>query len=269
MNVTIIGNGVVGNAFAISLRHAHDVETWDIKPELSTCKTTQQALECADLAFICLPTPQSQDIACDTSSIHNFFANIPNPLRFTNFVIRSTVPVGFTRELKERYCLPNLAHSPEFLTARTAEYDARNPTRLVIGYPVVDNDLWSSCGHKLQLLYSHTWPHVPLFQMTSDESEAVKLFQNAFSAVKVATFNEFRCFVDKLHMDWEVIMSALLAGGWINRMHTQVPGPDGQRGFGGTCLPKDLANLVSCLKQVGLNPHVTEAALKRNIEDRS
>ena len=100
--------------------------------------------------------------------------------------------------------------------------------------------------------------------------EAVKLFQNAFSAVKIATFNEFRSLADAMNLDWERCLSALLAGGWINPMHTQVPGPDGY-GFGGKCLPKDLANLIDCIsKETGQHSAVMlkAAKLRNDLIDR-
>ena len=101
--------------------------------------------------------------------------------------------------------------------------------------------------------------------MTSDESEAVKLMQNGFSAVKIAFFNEMRCLADDRGLDWTRVMDGLLAGGWINPAHTQVPGPDGKRGFGGGCLEKDLANLID---HFGYETLVTRAAYRRNMEDR-
>lgn len=99
----------------------------------------------------------------------------------------------------------------------------------------------------LNRLYKSRFPGVPLYMMTSDESEAVKLFTNGFFAVKIAFFNEVRALADKLGLDWERVLGGVLSDGRISHNHTQVPGPDGQRGFGGACLPKDLANLIQCL----------------------
>jgi UDP-glucose 6-dehydrogenase len=103
--------------------------------------------------------------------------------------------------------------------------------------------------------------------MTSDESEFVKLMQNAFSAVKISFFNEMWRFANAKELDWERCLTALLAGGWVNPMHTSVPGPDGRRGFGGACLPKDLANLIQCMYDVGITGpglSVCNAARVRN-----
>jgi UDPglucose 6-dehydrogenase len=142
------------------------------------------------------------------------------------------------------------------------------PARNIIGIPESDGARTQYEMMPLYRLYRERWPHVPIHRMTSDESEAVKLFQNAFSAVKIATFNEFRCLADAKGLDWQRVMDGLLAGGWISSMHTQVPGPDGRRGFGGACLVKDLANLVSHAKEEMGDMAMCRAAIERNIKDR-
>ena len=104
--------------------------------------------------------------------------------------------------------------------------------------------------------------------MSSDESEAVKLFLNGFFSVKVAYFNEVNALASRLDLNWDNILKGLLSDGRVAHSHTQVPGPDGKFGFGGTCLPKDLANLVHCLESNGCMAQVTYAALLRNHQDR-
>jgi len=260
----IIGGGVVGQATARSyIEHVDQVRVYDIDPTRSTCQHPLDILEWAELIFICLPTPQNPNsLRCDTSAIDQFFASLGNIHRCNNFVIRSTVPIGYTRRCSDLFALPNLVHSPEFLTARCATVDAQIPSRNIIGLPV---GVYAS---KLEGLYRARWPHVPVHTMTSNESEAVKLFQNSFFAVKVAFWNEAREFADKMKLDWERVMNAVLADGRIHPSHTTVPGPDGKFGFGGTCLPKDLANLNYCISKSGCDDYITDAALSRNAKDR-
>lgn len=270
MRIGIVGNGVVGNATALAFADRHEVRCYDHISDRRT-HDIHETLE-SDVIFVCLPTPQKiGSLECDISGIMNFFAGRVHTAN-RNYVLRSTVPIGTTRMLRERYDLVNLVHSPEFLTARTAVEDAANPTRLLIGNTVPPGELWSNgnrCAELLNILYHQDWPNVPKFLMSSDESEAVKLFQNSFSAVKIAYFNEIRCLTDKLELNWDTCMSALLAGKWINSMHTDVPGPDGKRGYGGTCLPKDIANLADCIWKNGCSNWMTTAAMDRNEEDRS
>ncbi len=283
MKIGIIGAGVVGGATAAAFRdHVDEVRCWDVVD--AKCTHSLHDTVCGtDLVFVCLPTPQQEEsLACDISIVETFFQTMSNlDHEDTNFVLRSTVPVGTTRMLREKYGMVNLVHSPEFLTARTAEHDACNPMRMVIGYP--DPQYLTFMGRPpviahlgnivLHKLYRKVWPMMDIWPMTSDESEFVKLMQNAFSAIKIATFNEFRQFSDAKGLDWERCLAALLAGGWINPMHTQVPGPDGKRGFGGTCLPKDLGNLIDQFITAGLKGKMMFSALERNmlidrVEDR-
>ena len=268
MKVGIVGCGVVGRATAQAFDE-HELAVYDTQVERST-HSLVSATTC-DLVFVCLPTPQKVDsLECDTGILDDFFLYAATKARMTNFVLRSTVPVGYTRRIAHDHSLMRLVHSPEFLTERTADEDASNPTRLVIGDPGLS---WRSteCVKLLKELYGGAYHGVPfhsdpplVYTMTSDESEAVKLFQNAFSAVKVACFNEFRRFSDSIGLDWTRVVSALLAGGWINPMHTSVPGPDGERGFGGSCLPKDLANLIACMYIRDMDAVMLEAAKRRN-----
>lgn len=260
MKIGIVGAGVVGSATAHAFKgHVDEVRVYDINKDRSTHSVGEVLL--TDIVFVCLPTPQKVDsLECDLSHVEKFFKYVSNTSA-VNYVLRSTVPIGTTRKLREQYDLPNLVHSPEFLTARTAMEDAANPTRMIVGVPGWDKeaDEWhNDCAAMLCKLYrkvfkcreagtvTENWTP-ELFVMTSDESEAVKLMQNSYSAVVIATLNEFRCLADKTGMDWDRIMQALLVSGWLAPHHTKVPGPDGKRGFGGSCLPKDLANLINCI----------------------
>lgn len=263
MKIGIVGVGVVGGATAASFRsHVESVLCYDVNPSRST-HTLAEVLAC-DIIFVSLPTPQKPDSnECDTSIVDSALLGMAGNTR--TIVLKSTTPIGYTREARKKYNLPGLLHSPEFLTARTAVEDACNPTRNIIGNPREANGIESMI---LVNLYEQRFPRVPLFRMSSDESEAVKLFQNAFSAIKVATFNEFRCLADARGMDWDRVLTALLVGGWINPMHTQVPGPDGKRGFGGACLPKDTANLAACFDEAGIYQTMASASLRRNSYDR-
>jgi UDPglucose 6-dehydrogenase len=270
MKIGIVGGGCVGSATARAFSgFVDEVRVWDIVPERCSTPSIMHTVN-SDLVFLCLPTPQKQgSLECDLTAVHAFFSSIAK--RDANFVLRSTVPIGTTRALRQRYELPNLVHSPEFLTARTATFDAMMPARNIIGGTIDDMTNGypeSKASAMLYDLYERRWPHVPIHRMTSDESEAVKLFQNAFSAVKIATFNEFRCLADAKGLDWQRVMDGLLAGGWIAPIHTQVPGPDGRRGFGGACLVKDLANLVSHAKEEMGDMAMCRAAIERNIKDR-
>lgn len=264
MRIGIVGGGVVGRATARSFVEFHEVRVYDQLKERST-HTLGEVLEC-DLIFVCLPSPQKPNsLACDVSLIECFFSSYPE-YADRNFVLKSTVPIGTTRRLAETYTIPNLVHSPEFLTARCANTDAQMPSRNIIGIPRVE---WMKKidNHPLIDLYTKRFPGVVTFVLTSDESEAVKLFTNAFFATKIAFWNELQLFSQEIGIGdgWEDIMQAILADGRIAHSHTQVPGPDGKYGFGGECLPKDLANLLDCMNSANYGSPVLRSAYVRNL----
>lgn len=265
MRVGVIGGGVVGSAMARSLIEFNDIRVYDVDKTRST-HTMYETLE-SDVVLVCLPTPQLKGArACDLRYIQEFFTNLPNRYRQKNYVIKSTVPIGTTSQIATYHKMENLIHSPEFLTARCSLTDAQIPSRNIIGTP--PNQPHNDCEIKYYDLLLNRFPNVPVYYMTSDESEAVKLFLNGFFAVKVAYFNEINALCSRLNMDWETILDGLLSDGRIAHSHTKVPGPDGKFGFGGECLPKDLNNLITCIEAAGCLAHVTHAASERNRGDR-
>lgn len=263
VKVGIVGGGVVGQATARSyLEHVSEVRVYDKLKERAT-HSLQDTLIC-DIVFVCLPTPQRPNsLQCNTGYVEEFCQSVRG--RDTRLVLKSTVPIGFTAKMSSTYDLPWLVHSPEFLTARCATTDAQLPSRNVLGYPLP----WRVVNpHPLRQLYQRRFPGIPLIECSSDESEAAKLILNSFFAVKVAYWNEVEQLAGQLGLDWGEVMSIIYLDGRVHTSHTQVPGPDGKYGFGGTCLPKDLANLAYTIMENDLQPTVTQAAYLRNYEDR-
>lgn len=264
--IGVVGNGVVGNATARAFMEHAEVRCYDINPMKRT-HPLDAVLGC-DVVFLCLPTPQTAGLRkCDTSVIDGFLLLLSETGRWkdANLVLRSTVPIGYTRHAARFYGLPNLVHSPEFLTARCAVTDAQLPARNIVGTSVEGSVL---NGLKLSQLYHTRFPGVPCLTMTSDESEAVKLFLNGFFAVKVAYWNEVNRLAAAKGLDWNLVMRGVLSDGRVAHSHTKVPGPDGKYGFGGECLPKDLNNLIACFSAAELDADLLVAADANNARDR-
>lgn len=273
MKIGVIGGGTVGRAISRTyLEFVDEVRVCDNKSERSTHNFIN-TIGC-DIVFLCLPTPSGGNGRLDITAIDDTLNMIPSGehWRNRNYVLKSTVPIGTTRELQRKYHLDNLVHSPEFLTARCAETDSVIPACNIIG---MSGDGYSA--PELRELYARRFPGIQTLCMSYEESEAVKLFTNGFYAVKVAFFNEIWSLVDKLNyseqlgrrnMDWDNIVAGMLAQGRIAPYHYLVPGPDGKRGFRGSCLPKDLEELVWCLDKNGLLADVANGAMLRNNSDR-
>ena len=182
--IGIIGNGFVGNAVANGFRNTKlEVLVYDIDESIST-HSYEDVLSC-DYVFVCLPTPMThiEGGVCNLSLIEKFFEDIKESNSI--FIIKSTVPIGTTRRLQEKYPQLKIVHNPEFLTAANAEYDFLNSDRHVIG----------GQGKSLEIvekLYKDCFPNIPVFCMNTDESESVKYFSNCFLAAKVMVFNEIK-----------------------------------------------------------------------------
>jgi len=250
--IGVVGGGVVGHATARSFMEWAEVRVYDRDPAKRT-HTELVTLE-SDLVFVCLPEGKVSDWFTGL--------NVFGGYQYRNFVIKSTVPIGTTRKVAGMG-FKTVVHSPEFLTARCAVTDAQLPSRNVVG--LTGNGFNAP---EYRDLLSRRFPGVPVLTMSSDESEAVKIIQNAFFAVKVAFFNEAEELCDKLGLDWETVHDAILADGRIAHSHTRVPGPDGRFGFGGACLPKDLNQFIKCSVDAGLFPLVSQGAAVRNEGDR-
>lgn len=256
-SIGIVGNGVVGSATARAYLPYCQVLIHDVIPGRSPL--TLDLVLTADLIFVCLPTPQkAHGLELDISAVYEFVraatkvcddprqTTVPR-LHNLPLVIKSTLPIGTTRDLAHRYDLRNVVYSPEFLSERTADIDAVTPARNIIGVPGywdISHGFKDHVLRKCRAVYETRFPGVQVMEMDSSESEAVKLITNGFFATKIAFFNEMYQLCKSLGLDWDEVMDGVLSDGRIAHSHTRVPGPDGKFGFGGKCLPKDLAQLL-------------------------
>lgn len=268
--VGIIGNGFVGKATArVFLEHA-EVRTYDIEPRLAT-HTMEEVIQ-SDYVFVCVPTPMRQPqkgyFGCDMSYVRQAVDKITTlgVAEDTVVALKSTVPVGATELLAEEFGLTQLVHHPEFLTARCALVDAQTPARNIVGHTRYENS--EAASRRLCKLLTERFPGVPCYVCRSDCSELAKLACNSLFATKVAFFNELRQFAEVLGVSWGDLRKLMLSDGRIAHAHTAVPGPDGRYGFGGTCLPKDLANLIECFAGKWVDSPVLSAVWERNRRDR-
>ena len=253
--IGIVGNGFVGNAVYQNFRDKEITKVYDVDKNRSF-NTLEEILEC-DYIFVCLPTPMRSGGECDLSILDDFFESLPDFVTGT-FIIKSTVPVGTTKKYSERH---NVIHNPEFLTARNAVQDFANAERNVIGG---DPDLCRDFAK----LFSQCFPKIPNIMVSSDESETIKYFSNTFLAYKVAYFNKMYDFCEASGIDFYSVCDGVIADSRIGRSHTQVPGIDNDRGFGGTCFPKDLNSLIVQMESKGVNADMLKEIWKYNEQIR-
>jgi UDPglucose 6-dehydrogenase len=254
--VSIIGNGFVGNALYQNFKNNITTYVYDISPE--RCLNTLDECFKTDLIFVCLPTPMKsvEGGDCNLNILNKFFADIPLNTEGI-FVIKSTVPIGTTRSLQEFRKDLKILHNPEFLTAANAIEDFKNSERNIIG----GNLVWTKT---VEEFFKQILPNTPNILVSSDESETIKYFSNTFLALKVAYFNQVFDLTQTLGLDYNSIVAGITSDSRIGRSHTKTPGPDGDRGFGGTCFPKDINALIHTLKKLNLDVKLLESVWEYN-----
>jgi len=260
LSVGIIGVGFVGDALLESFKRK-GVQTFPYD-KYKNIGSFESALQ-GDVIFLALPTLyKDEEVGYDKSALHEICGKLSDSEYKGLVVIKSTVEPGTTEALYKKYGL-RLVHNPEFLTARTAREDFENQTHIVLGRTsnLVEEDL-----DALKSFYAGFYPAAKINMCLSGESESMKSMVNTFYAIKVQIFNEFYLYCEKMGFDYSVIRDLMLENGWINQMHTSVPGPDGQLSYGGACFPKDTSALLVEMKKAGTPHKVLEACkIERDI----
>jgi len=261
LKVGIVGLGFVGGAMEESFkkRGVNLVAAYD-KYKNGGIGSLGDLLGC-DILFSALPTVYS-----DVLKEYNKgpLEEVSQYLSENNFqgllVFKSTVEPGTCEEMAMKYNL-KIVHNPEFLTARTAFEDFEKQRHVVLG----KTSLVSDTEHKLLGdFYQYYYEGVDVSLSGSCESESMKIFCNCFYAVKVQFFNELYLLCQDMGMNYERVREMMLRNGWINPMHTRVPGPDGRLSYGGLCFPKDTNALNEMMMKRGL----MNGVLKATIEER-
>jgi nucleotide sugar dehydrogenase len=263
MKIGVIGNGFVGSAVANGFSK-YDVKVFDKNPDLS--KNSLEEVLLQDFVFVSVPTPMKDAMGadCNLSIIQSCFDEISLISSKATFIIKSTVPIGTTKKLQSKHHDLNIVHSPEFLTAKFAKEDFLNADRHIVGYTKNKSD-----GEKVIKLFNTSFPNIRTILMNSDESESVKYIANCFFATKVSFFNEIYTLISKLELDWHSIVEGVMGDRRIGQSHFQVPGHDGDKGFGGTCFPKDINALIKTFEKNGLDPKLLKSAWEVNLDVRS
>ena len=260
-SVGIVGLGFVGTAVIDTFKYYTDVIVYDkYKPGLWKIEEVVEQ----DVLFVCVPTPQGDDGSCDTESVEEVLSTIATLIGeglAKSVIIKSTVPPGFCREQQKRYPRLRVIHSPEFLTARMASLDFATQSRVILGSDLPVNKAVVDLFHQV---FS-----VPVIATGWDEAALLKYGLNCFFATKISFFNELVQICEKSGVNAQEVLSLMRGDGRLSRFHTDIPGPDGNRGYGGLCFPKDMAALEAIAKKAGVKPTVIEAAIEKNNEVRN
>ena len=278
--ITIVGSGYVGMAMGALIAKRNDVIITDIDKKrvslinqgistvrdpmidsqmmgsslsLSSTSNIEKAYVDAEFIIIATPTNYNEKEDCfDTSSVNQVIADI---LKFNNkalIVIKSTIPIGHTRELQEIHNTDRIIFSPEFLREGSALYDNLYPSRIVIG-----SNLKAAQKFSKILVSSAKKKHIQIIFTSSDEAEAIKLFANSYLALRVSFFNEIDSFSMVNNLKTKDIIDGVSAD---DRIGSDYNNPS--FGYGGYCLPKDTKQLLSNFKTTPQN--IIESIIESN-----
>lgn len=258
VKIAIIGLGFVGNAIHKSFDGWMSDDTVAVIDPGKGYNTPYRDIADYDAAFVCVPSPQSTDGTADTSILENVLATLAN-INFKGVIIsKVTAPPSVYLRLQESY--PNLVHAPEFLTAANAEIDYRTGKFSIIGGSVT---AYKNEAERIIRMSQSSLTSV--LHCSIQEAALAKYSINSFLATKVVFMNELALLANELDCDWEIIRNAVSLDRRIGASHMQVPGPDGEYGFGGMCFPKDTSALLKCAEQVDAKLSVLDTAVKTNL----
>jgi len=268
-NIGIIGRGFVGSAVAFGFGHGcgvdYNIFIFDKDPKKSE-NSLEEVIASSEVIFISVPTPSRVDGSIDLSIIDNCLKEISLELTKTKnnpiVLLRSTVVPGTTGNYQKKYPELRLVFNPEFLTERSAKFDFINQTRFILGGKK-DNT-----KEVAKLFKQRFGESVPIIETDFSSAELIKYVANIYFATKVSFLNEMKLISDKVNADWDTVIDGFLRDGRVGHSHCQVPGPDGKKGYGGSCFPKDVQALIHFSKEIGVNLNVVEGSWQTNLEVR-
>lgn len=257
LNIGVIGNGFVGEAIVYAFSPLFEIHVYDLDP-LKSMSPIEDVHNC-DYVFICVPTPMNKDGSQDLSKVVNALSNCTvKPI----YILKSTVLPGTTTMLQKKFKNLKIIFSPEFLTERTSKLDILTQSRVILGG---DLDLVK----EVSKVFEYRFKRKNIIMTDSKTAELIKYMNNSFFATKVSIMNEFKLICNKIGANWNDALEGFISDGRIGNSHVNVPGHDGELGYGGTCFPKDINALLAFSKKINVNLHTIEGGWKTNLEVRA
>ena len=264
--IGIIGKGFVGSAveFGFSPQTGCNAELriYD-KNSLKSIHTLEETVNKSDVVFVSVPTPSNLDGSIHLGILESALSDISSVYKNNAIIlIRSTVTPGTTKKLQEKFNNLRLVFNPEFLTERSAKFDFINQARFILGGKKEDTKAITE-------LYKWRFgDSIPCIETNFETAEMIKYMNNCFFATKVSFMNEMYDVASKCGVDWNVAVDGWVRDGRIGHTHLAVPGPDGERGFGGSCFPKDVQAMITFGNSLNVDMKTLIGAWETNLRVR-
>ena len=261
MKIGVIGQGFVGTAVNEGLKPFFKIETFDINKD-STCSSVIELSEKSDVIFVCLPTPMKIDGSCYLDIVEDTLLGLDIIKECKTIVVKSTIPPGTTEKWNKKFNYIQVVFNPEFLTEANSIEDYKNQNRIIIGGP-------RPATTKVKRIFTKAFPKVPIIKTGPTTAEMVKYFANCFLATKVSFANEMYQICENLNIDYDKVVEYVKYDERIGNTHLNVPGPDGDFGYGGHCFPKDIGALISLAHDLNVRPRMLTATECKNNDVRT
>ena len=265
-NIGIIGWGYVGKATGEGFKKSSKNKVlWYDKYQNSPVSLDTLIKE-SEFIFVCVPTPLIRNYSgLSMKIVDSVVKQVAPKIGGTKkiLIIKSTILPGKTNEYSKRYRKTNFAMNPEFLTQENSKKDFLKPFRTIIGASS------KKVGKEIKKLYETILPKDQKYYLTdTTTAEVAKLMSNLILASKVLLANEFYDLSRVVGADYETVKKAVEADPRVGS-HLGTPGPDGQRGFGGACFPKDMVGILSLARKRKVDMSALEAIWEKNLKLRS
>lgn len=260
MKLGLIGVGAVGSAVKKALEPHFEVAAYDkFKPEYQDFDGVLKS----DVVFVAVPTLTLPDYKQDLEPVMDVFRKLALAMYEGVIVLKCTVLPGTTNKLKEMCPQLKIVHYPEFLTEKDAYLDFISQKSVILGGDKVHIEVLLPIFRKvLNSVVAY------FFYQDPTTTEMIKYTHNTFLSAKVEFFNEIYDVCQKLGVKYDDIMAGVHSAGKVGKNHTAVPGPDGKRGFGGMCFPKDTKAFLAFTRTLGIIAPVLDATVYGNMPRR-
>jgi len=261
MKLGIVGHGFVGTA--VDHGFTRDIQKFIVDPKHNSTNTIEDLIKFKpDATFVAVPTPQLESGECNTEILEGVMQQL-NTSKGQLVIVKSTVPAYKLQQIQEQCINLKIVYNPEFLTEKNYIEDFRHPAMHVFGGVNADTD----AVEKLYLEHSEC-AECPIFKTDMITASMVKYCINSFLATKVTFMNEMYDVLKAAKgTDWQTFTKIIANDPRIGNTHMKVPGNDGQRGYAGSCFPKDTNALAWFAREI-LNTPFTQLETSIDINDR-